>query len=711
MQVVFDGNRVFSAAELLGYISSQPTNRSLPNKVLSTYHSQAKRNKAVPNIYVEELGKAIENFKNEYQYFRKELAEADIQVLTNLYNVNGFHLARIYYTFMPNKAGENVLTFHIEENQQSKLASPIVYNGLNDLPKDVTDRINLQIHLDTTSYFNEERIEQEMKSINNILLRQGYMHSTWDYPYVFMDTSKFLDSVIGYFNPGERITIGKIIFVDSNYDQQVVANSSKQHLIRIKEDDYYNAMRIERSIDNLLSTGVFESVTIDTMSGEYEATDHTRDFIITSKYKRLRSWEAGAFLNQTSVDNLVNTGLEGALIHRNLFGSAQLARLYANASIKDMNRVLSKWSVPDVEFKIGFSYAQPILWQIKESRTALSTSLEYSVEFLNGLFKISNATFPILFTTRLPFLNYYTNLNVEFNISRQVPMNFNSVVNTALSNASSKQDSNAILSSITLYQSIYNYLNEPNFHLFTSNLIAISLIGDDRNHPFSPTKGSWTYFSLDGINPVFFPPVISGGAKYFRLQAAHTHFTELSSQLVLGLKAKAGYIYLFDGDNTFVPQDRQLFCGGANSVRAWSARELRYSNLLNDMGNNSYDEFAKTYIGSSTLLEGSIELRRKLSDMPGLSDNVQWIFNDLELGVFVDVGNCFGWYMEDKIDGTKMKLYEYLTKLAVGAGFGIRYNTAIGPIRIDLATPLYDPMEKRHAFWDLAFVFGIGHSF
>jgi outer membrane translocation and assembly module TamA len=82
----------------------------------------------------------------------------------------------------------------------------------------------------------------------------------------------------------------------------------------------------------------------------------------------------------------------------------------------------------------------------------------------------------------------------------------------------------------------------------------------------------------------------------------------------------------------------------------------------------------------------------------------------LGLGLFLDFGNTFGWYIEEE-NKIKIKWSDYITKLAVGTGFGLRYETPIGPIRIDFATPLYDPMKKRKAFWDLVFVFGIGHAF
>jgi len=99
-------------------------------------------------------------------------------------------------------------------------------------------------------------------------------------------------------------------------------------------------------------------------------------------------------------------------------------------------------------------------------------------------------------------------------------------------------------------------------------------------------------------------------------------------------------IHKFQGDNNFVPQDRLFFAGGVNSVRAWRARDLRYAHDLSIKGTMA--DFARNYIGSTKLIEGSFEYRRKLSDVPGLSDNLSFVFNDLGIGLFLDFGNTFG---------------------------------------------------------------------
>jgi outer membrane protein assembly factor BamA len=75
---------------------------------------------------------------------------------------------------------------------------------------DVKRRFDTLTKIKQGDTFNEEIIENEIKSVNSLFLRTGYMHSKWDYPNVIMDTANHTDSVVVSFNLGDRIKIGKI---------------------------------------------------------------------------------------------------------------------------------------------------------------------------------------------------------------------------------------------------------------------------------------------------------------------------------------------------------------------------------------------------------------------------------------------------------------------------------------------------------------------
>lgn len=92
------------------------------------------------------------------------------------------------------------------------------------------------------------------------------------------------------------------------------------------------------------------------------------------------------------------------------------------------------------------------------------------------------------------------------------------------------------------------------------------------------------------------------------------------------------------------------------SIRGWGAREL------GDLPPAQSPQY-----GGNTLLELSLE------------DRFQ-IIGDFGGVVFIDAGDLWNSYRDVT-----------LKSIAVAIGFGLRYNTFFGPLRIDLGNRLYDP--------------------
>ena len=100
-----------------------------------------------------------------------------------------------------------------------------------------------------------------------------------------------------------------------------------------------------------------------------------------------------------------------------------------------------------------------------------------------------------------------------------------------------------------------------------------------------------------------------------------------------------------------VPPDWRFYAGGGGSVRGYPFQSIG--------PRTAFDQPA----GGDGLLEASVELRQPLAGPWGLA-------------LFADAGAV----SQDGIPGTG--------DLSVGVGLGVRYRTPVGPVRVDLATPL-----------------------
>ncbi len=125
------------------------------------------------------------------------------------------------------------------------------------------------------------------------------------------------------------------------------------------------------------------------------------------------------------------------------------------------------------------------------------------------------------------------------------------------------------------------------------------------------------------------------------------HYLPLSQHLLLATRLKVGDIEPY-GASTEVPFNVRFFAGGAGSVRGF---ELNRLGPLNTDGDP---------IGGMSLMEGSAELRFPL-------------FGDLGAVLFLDFGNVFH------------SSFTYrLGDLRYAVGPGLRYNTPVGPLRLDV---------------------------
>lgn len=128
---------------------------------------------------------------------------------------------------------------------------------------------------------------------------------------------------------------------------------------------------------------------------------------------------------------------------------------------------------------------------------------------------------------------------------------------------------------------------------------------------------------------------------------------------------------LIGPDATQAPADYLFYSGGGGTVRGQS-----YQSLGVDLGDG-------VTIGGRSFLGGSVEARAKVRKNWGLVG-------------FYDIG-LIG---KDPTPGANARHH-------AGAGLGVRYDTRLGPIRLDVATPTTGDKAGR----DVQFYIGIGQAF
>ena len=170
----------------------------------------------------------------------------------------------------------------------------------------------------------------------------------------------------------------------------------------------------------------------------------------------------------------------------------------------------------------------------------------------------------------------------------------------------------------------------------------------------------------------------------------------LATRLLVGV----GYAY---GNSEVMPYSEQFYIGGANSIRAFTVRSLGPGSYRppRDDRNGYLDQTG------DFKLEANVEFRFGL-------------LGKLGGALFLDAGNIWLLKNDPKRPGAELKWKGLLDEIALGTGFGLRYDISVLVIRADLGiglhTPYPNPDKKGYynisSFKDgLGFHLAIGYPF
>jgi len=186
--------------------------------------------------------------------------------------------------------------------------------------------------------------------------------------------------------------------------------------------------------------------------------------------------------------------------------------------------------------------------------------------------------------------------------------------------------------------------------LYNKSSVTVGISADMSSPSLSPSRGMRVSASVQASG-------LDLGSRYhfYKTLLEIRHYQQMRG-FVLATRAKWGGIKSVDADR-FVPVEERFFAGGSKSVRGWSRSEL--GPIMDGKP-----------IGGNALAVGSLELRHGL-------------FWQISGAAFMDAGNVW-----EKVQGISLAGIRY------SAGAGLRYRTPIGPIRLDLARPVWDEVHK-----------------
>ena len=351
-----------------------------------------------------------------------------------------------------------------------------------------------------------------------------------------------------------------------------------------------------------------------------------------------------------------------------------------------------------------FGAGYQLNWQ-PNSRAKLNLKL-IDLEFINNenvnnYFNVYRNSFDKLNNIAKSFNTNLENINSDGNL--KIPNGANNFISEVQNNQTLLTEKNPEYQEVNLIRErqtrlttnnlifgssfIYNYNSQQNIldESFFQLQWKLNLVGTLLNEIIKSTntpKNDNDQFEIAGVTP----------SQYFKTELNYIKHWQLSRRTVLAFRAFGGVAIPFGNANS-IPFTRSYFSGGSNDNRGWRAYKLGPGSSSN------LNEFNEANFKLTFNLEYRFPLIAKMNG-----------------AFFVDAGNI--WNVLDNVTDPEYRFdgFKDLSEIAIGTGFGLRYDFDFFVFRLDTGFKTYNPSLPKTSRWEADYaisnaVFNIGINY
>lgn len=471
---------------------------------------------------------------------------------------------------------------------------------------------------------------------------------------------------------GDTTRVGKYLYIDNqhNFKPHIITD-----VINLTPDSIYRSIDHEYTLSHLMGLNTFKFVNIKYRSLHRDSAQLRASVFLTPTLKNsLRVQLQGT----SKSNNFVGPGLEVTLLNRNLFKGAEMLQFKLNASyemqirnqqITPLNAVelggeaglfvprfitpfkihsRSAKYLPQTQFRFGYNFQQRLQYF-----TLNSTNIEAGYVWRETTLKTHE-----LFPLDITFIKK-GNTSEEFEeILSTNPALENSFQNQFILGARYSYTFNTQLRDNIEAKYVKKRIRKSDFYFNGSIDISGNIPRAIQSIRFNGAEGPYSFFGQPYSQ--FIRPTVD--FRYF--------FTlNRRSKIATRIHTGVGYAY---GNSQVMPYIKQFAVGGSNSLRAFPARSV---------GPGTYNFRA---VNDSTFF---IDQRGDIK----LETTVEYrfdIYKAVKGGLFVDAGNMWLIKNDTLRPGGQFAFNRVLKDMAVGTGFGLRFDFSFFVLRFDLAFPI-----------------------
>lgn len=597
------------------------------------------------------------NLGREREYLDDPITlEADAIRLRLFYFQRGFREAKVDVATVPKDDGIEVV-FRIEEGRPVRVVALEVEGAAGFLPDDIAEHLPLR----SGDPLDLIAVEAARDSLISALRNRGYPRADALIDQISIPAGSLEATVRLMVIPGTLARFGEVEITGA----QRVSESVIRRMLTFDEGGVYSQDALLTSQSNLYGLNVFQNVSIRPMDDpEVDSIIPVRIQVNEGNIHRIR---VGAGANSLDCINA-----QGLWTSRNFLGGAR--RLEVRGAISN---VLSE--------QLG---GTTLCQQARKDSLYAQLTYAISADFAQPWFFGPRNTLGLgIFAERqsLPDVFVRVARGGSFTLTRMISSRTSLMLGFRPERTRMQTEGNLIFCTSFLACAVDQAEALGRDYWLTP--ITLSFARDRTNSIFHPSRGY-----VLRVDAEYAPEAIGSDFAYARLVGDLSTYRSIANGVILAARGRAGRAWSITapgGVEEFglYPQKR-FFSGGANSVRGFAQYRLgpkvltvdaakvlagdtigqRVPCTMESINDGSCsaeglpaDRFDPRPVGGEAVLEGSLELR-----FPLYGDKWQG-------AAFVDVGQVWQ-------DGAEIRLDD----IVVTPGFGIRYNSPIGPIRVDI---------------------------
>lgn len=697
-------------------------------KELAVHENSTKKLEKIQRRYVKKLPKAQRRV-DEGNFWMRVLGEAPVYFNANEVSKNAEKMQKYLYNngFFENKVSFRTDTaqsrirvkYLIEENRPTILNN-ITYLVRNKLLDSILLSTNKDALLVSKKRYDGDSFEEERIRIETLLRNQGYYGFSRQYVYYMVN-----DTI----RRAETDSLYKLVDVSVRVDLP----ARQTNLVPYKIGSVY----FEVLSPSNLPDSLFKKDTIEFKSVKYIFADKKfSPSILNSKlqvkpgefYSQQKERDTQRQLSLTDQFRFVNAPLDSANHLLNVHYKASPLEKYQVSADVGLN-VIQLQGAPGPFANLSYKIRN-VFNGLENFESNIRGGIELVPGFV-GSRKINrsqeiNVNTSLIFPKLLLPFHLFQSKVERYNPRTQLGLGYNYVnrpeytrTNAKLALSYSWQPSPIKLYSLSFVD--LNILNTASINPgFDSLLIDLRSQGNNLIYSFKPSFVSGVNFTyVYNTNSIGGPPknaryfriaLESGGTslnvvpnqknlirnlfgdslqfyKYVRLNLDFRRYWRTGAHSSFVTRINTGTIYSY-GDSKVPPYEKYFFAGGSNSVRGWLPRRLGPGSSAPRVTKDNLSIEAP----GEFLLEGNAEWRGHLANF----------FGDINYALFIDAGNVWN-LNNDATESSRLVADKFLKQIAVGSGFGIRYDLSYFVLRFDFGFKVYDPYYQRFVLDELNF--------